>query len=57
MDRIKVNAVLHAVLVDGQPVYGTVDKISEGSFLLDDNVTGDVIAINFSEIKEIISID
>lgn len=25
--------------------------------LLDDNVTGDVIAINFSEIKEIISID
>lgn len=57
MDRIKVNAVLRAILIDGQFVYGTVDKISEGSFLLDDNVTGDVIAINFSEIKEIISID
>lgn len=57
MDRIKVNVVLRAILIDGQFVYGTVDKISEGSFLLDDNVTGDVIAINFSEIKEIISID
>lgn len=51
--NLKVNDVLHAQLENETIIHGSIDKVNSDNFLIDDDISGDIMYIDFSEIKEV----
>ena len=51
MDNLKVNDVLHATLKDGLTIHGQIDKITESGFWIDDDLSGDILVLDFSDVE------
>lgn len=55
-EDLKVNDVLHAKLKDGTTIHGVIDKITDTKFWIDDDLSGDILVLEFSELKTIYDI-
>lgn len=53
MEELKVNDVLHATLKDGLTIHGQIDKIADTEFWIDDDLSGDILVLQFSEVETI----
>lgn len=54
---IQVNDVLLVTLKNGSVLYGTIDKVSPENFLIDDNISGDIMVIDNFEIESVLRIN
>ena len=50
---LQVNDILHAELQNGCIIHGQIDKINSNNFLIDDDISGDMMYINFDEIVKV----
>ena len=50
--KIEKGTLLHAKLENGTIIDGTIEKIYDNSFMIDDNISGDVFIVENEEIKE-----
>lgn len=57
MENLKVNDLLYATLKDGQIIDGTIDKITDSEFWIDDNVSRNIIVLKFSDVETVHEID
>ena len=51
--KIEKGTLLHAKLETGTIIEGTIEKIYDNSFMIDDNISGDVFIVENEEIKEV----
>ena len=51
--KIEKGILLHAKLENGTIIDGTIEKIYDNSFMIDDNISGDVFIVENEEIKEV----
>ena len=51
--KIEKGTLLHANLENGTIIDGTIEKIYDNSFMIDDNISGDVFIVENEEIKEV----
>lgn len=51
--KIEKGTLLHAKLENGIIIDGTIEKIYDNSFMIDDNISGDVFIVENEEIKEV----
>lgn len=51
--KYKKNNVLHCRLKNGTTIHGTIDKVTDTELLVDDDISGDIMYVNTSEIEEI----
>ena len=51
--KIEKGTLLHAKLENGTIIDGTIEKIYDNSFMIDDNISGDVFIVENEEIKEV----
>ena len=51
--KIEKGTLLHAKLENGTIIDGTIEKIYDNSFMIDDNMSGDVFIVENEEIKEV----
>ena len=51
--KIEKGILLHAKLENGTIIEGTIEKIYDNSFMIDDNISGDVFIVENEEIKEV----
>ena len=53
MEGLKVNDILHATLKDGLIIHGQIDKITDTKFWIDDDISGDILVLDFSDIETV----
>ena len=51
--KIEKGTLLHAKLENGTIIHGIIEKIYDNSFMIDDNISGDVFIVENEEIKEV----
>ena len=51
--KIEKGTLLHEKLENGTIIDGTIEKIYDNSFMIDDNISGDVFIVENEEIKEV----
>ena len=51
--KIEKGTLLHAKLENGTIIDGKIEKIYDNSFMIDDNISGDVFIVENEEIKEV----
>ena len=50
MINLQVNAYINATLTNGYTVSGQVDFVGGNSFMIDDNTSGDIFQVDFTEL-------
>ena len=56
MKNLKVNDVLHATLKDANIFHGRVDKITKSGFWIDDDLSGKILILDFSDVETVYGI-
>jgi len=51
--ELQVNAYINATLTNGCNIDGQIFSIDTNSFMIDDNITGDIFSVNNNEIETI----
>ena len=51
--KIKKGTLLHAKLENGAIIHGTVEEVYNNSFMIDDDISGDIFIVENEEIKEV----
>ena len=51
--KIKKGTLLHAKLENGTIIHGTIEKVYDNSFMIDDDISGDMFIVENAEIKEV----
>lgn len=50
---LQVNSYINAILTNGYNIDGIIDSVNSDSFMIDDDISGDIFIVNFQEIKQI----
>ena len=55
MENIKLEKgnLLHAKLKNGEIIHGIIEKVYNNSFMIDDDISGDILVLDNEEIEEI----
>ena len=51
--KIEKGILLHAKLENGAIIHGTVEEVYNNSFMIDDDISGDIFIVENEEIKEV----
>ena len=51
--KIKKGTLLHAKLENGAIIHGIIEEVYSNSFMIDDDVSGDIFIVENKEIKEV----
>ena len=51
--KIEKGTLLHAKLENGAIIHGTIETVYENSFMIDDDISGDIFMVENEEIKEV----
>ena len=51
--HIKNGDLLHAKLENGSIIHGTIEEVYSNSFMIDDDISGDIFIVDNTEIKEV----
>ena len=55
MDNIQIEKglLLHAKLENGAIIHGIIEEVYSNSFMIDDDISGDMFIVDNTEIKEV----
>ena len=51
--KIEKGTLLHAKLENGAIIHGTIEEVYNNSFMIDDDISGDIVIVENEEIKEV----
>ena len=51
--QIEKGLLLHAKLENGSIIHGTIEEVYSNSFMIDDDISGDIFIVDNTEIKEV----
>ena len=51
--KIKKGTLLHAKLENGAIIHGIIEKVYDNSFMIDDDISGDIFIVENEKIKEV----
>ena len=51
--KIEKGILLHAKLENGAIIHGIVEEVYNNSFMIDDDISGDIFIVENEEIKEV----
>ena len=51
--KIEKGILLHAKLENGAIIHGIIEKVYDNSFMIDDDISGDIFIVENEEIKEV----
>ena len=51
--KIEKGILLHAKLENGAIIHGIIEEVYNNSFMIDDDISGDVFIVENEEIKEV----
>ena len=51
--NIEKGTLLHAKLENGSIIHGTIEEVHDNSFMIDDDISGDIFTVENAEIKEV----
>ena len=51
--KIEKGILLHAKLKNGAIIHGTIEEVYNNSFMIDDDISGDIFIVENEEIKEV----
>ena len=51
--KIEKGTLLHAKLENGTIIHGTIEEVYNNSFMIDDDISGDIFIVEYEEIKEV----
>ena len=51
--KIEKGTLLHAKLENSAIIHGTIETVYENSFMIDDDISGDIFMVENEEIKEV----
>ena len=51
--KIEKGTLLHAKLENVTIIHGTIENVYDGSFMIDDDISGDMFIVENKEIKEV----
>ena len=54
--QIEKGLLLHAKLENGSIIHGTIEEVYSNSFMIDDDISGDMFIVDNTEITEIYNI-
>lgn len=54
--HIESGTLLHAKLENGAIIHGIIEEVYNNSFMIDDDISGDMFIVDNTEIKEIYEI-
>lgn len=50
---LQVNSYINATLNNGYNIDGIIDSVNNDSFMIDDDISGDIFIVNFQEVKQV----
>lgn len=55
MENIKLEKgdLLHAKLRNGETIHGIIEKVYNNSFMINDDISGDILVLDNEEIEEV----
>ena len=51
--KIEKGTLLHAKLENGTIIHGIIEEVYNNSFMIDDDISGDIFIVENEEIKEV----
>ena len=51
--KIEKGTLLHAKLKNGTIIHGIIEEVYNNSFMIDDDISGDIFIVENEEIKEV----
>lgn len=51
--KIEKGTLLHAKLENGTIIHGIIEEVYSNSFMIDDDISGDIFIVENDEIKEV----
>ena len=51
--KIEKGTLLHAKLENGAIIHGIIEEVYNNSFMIDDDISGDIFIVEYEEIKEV----
>ena len=51
--KIEKGTLLHAKLENGTIIHGIIEEVYNNSFMIDDDISGDIFIVEYEEIKEV----
>ena len=51
--KIEKGTLLHAKLENGAIIHGIIEEVYNNSFMIDDDISGDIFIVGNEEIKEV----
>ena len=51
--KIEKGTLLHAKLENGAIIHGIIEEVYNNSFMIDDDISGDIFIVENEEIKEV----